>query len=135
MQPDAPDDDASSVRRTRTLWAWSTLGAGAALAATAAALYGVGVSRGESAHDAYTAAAAAAPGPPDDELAGHYDDIESARDMVLAGNILMGAAAVAAGVSIYLFVTRPAEPGGEGVTAVGVAPLARGASLGLSGRF
>lgn len=132
-------DDLTSRRRTRTIWAWSTLGAGAAMAVAAAVLYGVGVSQGDEAHDKYTAAASKNPPAPETEIDGYYTDIDAARTKVLAGNILIGTAAAAVGVSVYLLLTRPAatseEAASGSVTRVGLAPLPDGAALTLGGRF
>ena len=97
-------------RKTKTILAYSFLGASVALGVTAAVLYGMGASQGGEAHDKYTEAAGKNPPASETEIDGYYDDIESARTKVLVGNILIGAAVAALGVSIYQFVTRPAIP-------------------------
>ena len=97
-------------RKTKTILAYSFLGASVALGITAAVLYGVGASQGGDAHDKYTEAAGKNPPAPETEIDGYYDDIESARSKVLVGNILVGAAVAALGVSIYQFLTRPEAP-------------------------
>jgi len=127
---EVPAADTHSRRRSRTIWAWTTLGVGAALAVAAAALYGVGISGGDEAHSKYTEAAGKNPPAPETEINGYYGDIEAARTQVLAGNILIGATAVAAGISIYLFLTRSAatagEPAAGRVTRAGLTPLPGG---------
>ena len=97
-------------RKTKTILAYSFLGASVALGITAGVLYGVGASQGGEAHDKYTEAAGKNPPASNDEIDGYYDDIEAARTKVLVGNILVGAAVTALGVSIYMFVTRPKAP-------------------------
>ena len=110
-------------RKTKTILAYSFLGASVALGVTAAVLYGMGASQGGDAHDKYTEAAGKNPPAPETEIDGYYDDIESARTKVLVGNILISAAVAALGVSIYQFITRPAAPE---VSANTVPPLSVG---------
>ena len=110
---DTGSDDPLLVRqrrKTKTILAYSFLGVGAALGITAGILYGMGASQGGDAHDKYTEAASKNPPAGETEIDGYYRDIEAARTKVLVGNILVGAAVAALGVSIYQFVTRPAAP-------------------------
>ena len=93
----------AEVRRSKTLWAYTTLGVGAALAVTAAVLYGVGASQGGDAHEAYQAATEPA------EIEAHYDDVEAAKTKLVVGHVMLGLAAASLGVSVYYFLTRPAE--------------------------
>jgi tetratricopeptide (TPR) repeat protein len=93
----------AQVRRSKTLWAYTTLGVGAALAVTAAVLYGVGASQGGEAHEAYQAATAP------EEIEAHYNDVEAAKTKLVVGHVMLGLAAASLGVSIYHFLTRPAE--------------------------
>jgi len=97
-------------RRTRTVMAWTFLGTGLACGTAAALLYGLGASQGGEAHDKYTEAAGKKPPASNVEIDGYYDDIEAARTKVLVGNILVGAAVAALGVSLYMFVNRPSAP-------------------------
>lgn len=97
-------------RKTKTILAYSFLGAGVALGVTAAVLYGLGATQGGDAHDKYNEAAGKNPPANETEIDGYYEDIESARTKILVGNILIGAAVAALGVSIYQFLTRPSAP-------------------------
>jgi tetratricopeptide (TPR) repeat protein len=127
-----PQDDGAQRRRTRSLWAYTTLGVGAALVVTASILYGVGASQGGEAHEAYTEATGR-PGTSLAEIDLHRADVEAARDKILAGNILLGAGLVALGVSTYLFLTRPAERADEAFA--GPLVVEGGGGVGLRGRF
>ena len=100
--------DVQARRRSKTILAYSSLGVGAALAITAAILYGVGSSQGSEAHDNYMAAADEEPPKNPDDVEQYRADIDSARGLVIAGHVLIGVAALATGFSIYNFVTRPA---------------------------
>jgi len=131
MPPPVPTGPDPSViearRRSKTIWAYSTLGVGVALAATASVLYGVGASQGGSAHDKYREAT------DPDEMAAHYDDVESAKTKLLVGHVLMGAAAAAVGVSIYMFLTRPTVESRS--VRVGFFPARGGGLVGVEARF
>ena len=89
-------------RRRKTIWAWSALAAGGACALTAVVLYGVGGTQGNSASDTYHRAT----DPVQVERA--WGDVQAAQNKVIAGHVLMGAAAVGLGLSLYEFLTRPA---------------------------
>jgi hypothetical protein len=120
-------------RRNKSIWAYSSLGVGLGLAATAGILYGVGVSQGNEAHDNYMAVDT----PDQAAMDRYYDDVETAGNMLTAGHVLMGASAVALSWAIYEFVTRPdlpEEPRNDGGgSTVGVAPLQGGAAFTLRG--
>ena len=122
--------DTARSRRIRTIVAYTTLGLGVALAGSAAVLYGVGLSKGGEAHEAYGAASVQS------EIDRHYEDVEVAQRMVVAGHVLAGAAVAVLGVSIYAFVTRPnvleaRELAGPGVS---IQPDG-GITITLTGRF
>ena len=126
---DDPIDSAKS-RRVRTILAYTTLGLGVALAGGAAVLYGLGLSKGNEAHDAYGAASEQV------EIDRHYEDVEAARGMVVTGHVLAGAAVAALGVSIYAFVTRPADPKAQKPTGPGVSiQPGGGLAITLTGQF
>jgi hypothetical protein len=93
----------AKVRRSKTLWAYTTLGVGAALAVTAAVLYGVGASQGSDAHAAYQEATDPA------EIESQYKDVEAAKTKLVVGHVMLGLAAASLGVSVYHFLTRPAD--------------------------
>ena len=116
-------------RRSKTLWGYTALGVGAATIVTAAVLYGVGVSKGSSAHDDYLAATIPA------TQKDAQSDIESGRSMVLAGNVMMGVGALATAASIYLLLTRPELSKTTVQRIVGVSPTTSGINVSLSGTF
>lgn len=119
-------------RRSRTMWAHISLGTGAALAITAAVLYGVGGSQGAEAHEQYMTAFDRS------VMEAHYADVEAAQTKITAGHVLAGAALAAVGFSVYLYLTRPPEarssrPRKKRAGAVQLAPAPGG--LWLTGRF
>ncbi len=118
-------------RRTKNILALSALGLGVALTAGAAALYGVGLSKGNDAYESYLTAGTLA------EADSTYEDVQSAKTLVIVGHALLGAAVAAYGFSFYSFVTRPctAESSGDERPAVSVAPTSGGAYLSVGGRF
>jgi len=125
---------AKAERKSKTTWAYVSLGGGLALAAGAAVLYGVGLSQGGRAHDDYMAAFGAG------EMDAHYADVEAARTKLYVGHALAGAAAVAVGVSIYLLLTRPdavkARAGKRSAAhSLGLTPGQGGLNLWLGGTF
>ena len=110
--------------------AYTSLGVGLALLATAGALYGVGASAGADAHQQYLASNSQA------EMDTHYGDVEDAQTLLTVGHVAAGTAAVALGLSIYAFATRPAlGDETEPAAAVGLAISPAGAVLTLGGRF
>jgi len=127
--PRGPDGEQEG-RDSRTLWAYITLGLGAASTVTAAVLYGVGASQGEAAYDDYQNAVG------NEEISRSHRDVENARTKLIAGHVLMGVAAASFVASIYLFVSRPEVAlEGDEVSAVGITPLEGGAFMSLSRRF
>ncbi len=128
--PDVDTDEAPRSR-TRTVLAWAGLGLAVAATATAGVLYGVGVSNGDEAHEAYVAATR-----PGDALR-YREEVEGAQTKVLAGHVLAGVATAALGLSIYCFVTRreaPTSTSGAGVV-VGFSPSPGGAGFSVAGSF
>ena len=114
--------------RRKTTVGYITLGTGLALAAAGGFMIGLGVTSGSEAHDAYTIESSK-PNGNSAIIAGHREDVESARSLVLAGDVL-----VALGVSIYQFVTRPAIRE-RGTPAMSVVPAPGGAALLVVGQF
>lgn len=119
------------TRQSKTTWGYVSLGAGAALAAGAAILYGVGYSQGAEAHDRYMSSFGVA------EINAHYADVKAARGKLYAGHALAGLAAAAVGVSVYLLLTRPdaqrrGAAAGSRRRAPSVGLTATGGGLGLS---
>lgn len=140
--PTAPEAQQDTSRRpggqrfrSRAVWGYATVGVAAALGLTAAVLYGVGGSRGSEAHDAYLAATSAPGIATEAQITRHQDDIDGARSQIIAANVLLGAAAVAAGVSVYLFLTRPEAPSRQHSTVFNITPTGDGAAVYLGGRF
>lgn len=113
-------------QRRKTFWAWGSLGAGSALVVTALTLYTVGLVQGTDAHEKYRDAG------PTEDIAGHWNDVESAKTKLIAGHVLLGLGAAAMGISVYHFLTMQAE---EPATTVGLSGTTRGAALWVSGRF
>ena len=128
-----PDPAQQKRRRSKTIWALSTLGAGVALTAGAAALYGVGFSKGNDAYESYLKAGTLA------EADSRYEEVNSAKTLVIVGHTLLGAAVVAYGLSFYSFVTRPCAreeaPTDGPKTKFTVAPTSGGAYLSIGGSF
>lgn len=126
-------------RRSKTIWGYSTLGAGAALAVAAAILYGVGGAQGGEAHDSYLKATDTAPTHDVAAVEQYKSDVESARTKLIVGNVLIGLAAASLGVSIYQFVTRPSVPEAPSKKDLGAAlsfsPSVGGGSVSLMVQF
>lgn len=93
-----------SRRRSKTVWAYATLGSGVALAAVGGVLYGVGTGKGNSAHQQYQTSDLSTPV---EDWQRYYDDIDSAKKMLTAGYVFLGAGAALLGASVYFFVSRP----------------------------
>ncbi len=108
------------ISRGKTIGAWVATGLGAALIVSGAVLHGVGTTQGNDAYELYMAATAP------EEIRNHWDDVESNRTKVIAGQVLLGAAVAAAGTAIYLFATRTAKEASGKVT---LSPGVGGASL------
>jgi tetratricopeptide (TPR) repeat protein len=129
-QPPRTDETPVAAPR-RTTWAWVTLGAGLALAATAGVLYGVGASAGQQAYDRYREAQQP------ELVAEHRRAVESAETKIVAGHVLAGVGAVAIGVAVFRLARgRSAAPGAP-PSGAGLLPgLGRdGATLWLRARF
>jgi tetratricopeptide (TPR) repeat protein len=119
------DESTVALYRKKTLWFYGAAGAGAACGLVAVILYGVGVSQGNAAYDAYIATTDRA------EIKKHRDEIGSAKGKVAGGHVLMALTAAAAGVAIYSLVTRPARP----AASVSVTPAPGGVGLVIGGTF
>ncbi len=92
-------------RRYKTIWAWSSLGAGLACALGSAVLYGVGSSKVNSAYDEYSQLGAwDSPYTFEEKWA----DVEAGSKLYIGGHVLAGISVATLGVSIYMFLTRPA---------------------------
>jgi hypothetical protein len=124
-------------RRRQSIWAYSTLSAGVALAACAGVLYGLGASQGSEAHDKYREATFKLPPGDKDEIAGYRSDIESARNKIIAGNVLAGTAVAVLAYSVYRFVTRrpPPEEPARRTVALDLVPAIDARTVSLVGRF
>jgi len=126
---DGPEDRGNAERhRLKSITGYAALGLGAALTATAAMLYGVGATRGASAHEAYNETEDHA------EIREHRQDVEAAKHMLIAGHVLMGVSVVAYGLSIFQLVTRPEQPS-HSTASVEAGPLDGGAYLSVRGCF
>lgn len=117
--------DRQRIHRSKSRWFYGTLGLGAALTISAAVALGVGISGGNEAHDLYEAATTQS------DMNRHWSDVESANTTVAVGVALMGTAAVAYGVALYMLITRPSlKQDGGGLT---FAPTPGGLQLRLTG--
>ena len=126
---ECPSKPGMTISRARTIGAWTAVGVGAALAVTGAALYGVGTTSGNEAYDAYINASNPA------DISAHWEDVESNRNLVIAGQVLLGTVALAAGTAIYLFATRAQEapsPAPAGESKVTFTPGLGGGSLSVT---
>jgi len=95
------NEETTALHRRKTIRAWIGLGAAIALAGGAGVAYGLGFSKGNDAHDPYLAAR-------DQKVIDQYrETIDSAKNHLLVGHILMGVAAASLGYSLYEFFTRP----------------------------
>lgn len=132
---EAPAEDPILVQqhRRKSTIGYIFLGTGLALAAAGGFAIGLGVSSGSDAHDAYNAESSKANGN-SAVIAGHREDVESARALVITGDVLLGVGLVAIGVSIYQLVTRP-KLRELGTPSVSVAPTRGGAALIVGGCF
>jgi tetratricopeptide (TPR) repeat protein len=130
QRPPPPDHDPLAKQRSaKSIWAYTTLGVGLALMVGAGAMYGLGAAEGNQAHQDYREATAPA------RITRHREAVEAARVKLYVGHGLMGAAAVALGVSVYMFVTRPENRREEGQPALTVGPTPGGAAVQLRGTF
>ena len=123
---DGGDPQQVKKRRSKTIWAYTSLGVGLACAVTAGVLYGVGMSQGGDAHDKYMNSS------DPDQIFDTRQEIYGADKLMTAGHVVMGLAAVAVGFSIYQFITRPAS---RASTSIGFAPTVGGATMFVGGRF
>lgn len=95
--------DLAAQRRSKTIWAYTSLGLSLACVVTSGVLYGVGFSMRAEAYDRYSAAQRQS------EIDQHWEDVETHEQKLLAAHVLAGVGAAALGLSLYMFLTRPAE--------------------------
>ena len=108
LEPEESDDDPILLQqhRRKTITGYAALGTGLALAAGAAVLVGLGSSQGSDAHQRYLAVSSE-PGADSAAVGQLREEIEQARNMVIAGEVLAGVAVAALGLSLYQLLTRP----------------------------
>lgn len=120
--------DQIDTRRSKRIWAWSTLSVGIAGALTSLALIAVGTSwesNGSRDYEEQTVQRAI------DES---YDEMVAGRRMITGGIVAGSVAVVALGVSIFQFVTAPAAP--DAALRLGVGPTqGGGAALQIGGVY
>jgi len=130
------EDSALDKRRSKTIWAWTTLGVGIACAVGAGVMYGVGSTQVSSAYDEYNALTAADSAETFDEK---WSNVESVGNLYIGGHVLAGVAAAAVGVSLYMFITRPSGENSEAAVSnrlsIGFAADGQGAGLEVRGGF
>ena len=133
VPPQKSDSLLIQQRRSKTIWAWTSLGAGLACAMASGVLYGVGFVQRGDAYDRYSAAHDQA------LIDQHWGDVESAENLLIGGHVMAGVAAVAVGLSLYQFITRPPAPEAldpaRSSVVVGVSGGQSGVGLSLSGVF
>jgi|GEM_PF-1184459 tetratricopeptide (TPR) repeat protein len=105
------EKDAQESYRKKNIWAFASLAVAVAAGITGGVLYGVGISRRDSAHERYELANDPT------TIAQEWSDVESGQNMTYGANAMMAVAAISAGISIYNFVTRP-KPGVEKRTSI-----------------
>ena len=91
-----------SGRRTKTILGYTALALAGAAAAGAGALYGLGITRGDEAHELYMGTNIPY------KAAIYRVDVEAAQGLVIGGHVLAGVAAASLGFAIYALVSRPA---------------------------
>lgn len=91
-------------RRAKAIWGYATLGLSGAAAATVAVLYGVGFTQRKDADALYMASSS------QQEMNGHWADVEAADRMIIAGHVMAGVAGAALVFSLYELLSRPAIP-------------------------
>jgi tetratricopeptide (TPR) repeat protein len=131
--PLTANDDLLRRRRSKSIWAYTTLGVGLAAAVAGACVVGAGYFRQREHYDSYKAA--------NDQ--GHrnelWGEVEQAQDMIVAGYITGGVAAIVLGVSAYQFITRPELKKGAKaplpMRSVAIVPTNTGGHFVLTGRF
>lgn len=124
---------AAQRRRSKTIWAYSALGAGLACLAGAAVLYGVGASQGAEANEAYMSATTK------EAFALHRDEVGQARAKLIGGHVLAGVGVAALGLSTYMMLTRPDAAERQGSRradrSLGVSPVRGGAVFTFGGQY
>lgn len=124
--------DTLAQRRSKGIWAYSSLALGLGLAVGAGVLYGIGLSGGSQAHDKYMAVKTA------DQTAmdKHYADVQAAGTKLKVGHVLAVASAIALAWAVVEFITRPRAPSDKpdgveqaAIPSVGVAPLSGGGGV------
>ena len=94
-------------RYRKSVWSYSALATGLALAAGAATLYGVGSSRGADAFTSYQEVTATPAEDRRDEVAQYRKGVEDSETMMTVGHVLISASVAALGYSLYSYLTRP----------------------------
>ena len=127
-----PENTLARKRRSKTIWAWTSLGLGAACLVTAGVLYGVGQSAGSEAYGSYHDAR------DQQQMKSHWEEVEAAEAKLVAGHVLVGVGAAAVGFALYQFISRPSAAQASAASTaprVGFVSSGSRAGLTLSGRF
>ena len=123
------------LRRSKSIWAYTTLGVGLALAGAGGALFAVGYTQGEAAKKDYDSVDSF----DQEALDGYRDKAKTAELEVIVGAALMGTGAAILGVSIYMFASKPGLPEkpilNDFLTSVSFAPTRGGAALSWGSMF
>lgn len=119
--------------RSKTIWAYSTLGVGLASVAGMGLMYGLGLSQGSDAYQQYRDA------PDQTQREKYWNDVESSETKLLVGHVLLGVGVAALGFSLYEFITRPSVSdtidANKASVKIGFIPLKEWVGISLTGQF
>lgn len=135
LLPRARDRAPTDAPSTKTIVGYSLLGLGLALTAGSGVLYVAGGVQGSMAQDKYDKLTSEKPAPSKVSLDNNAADKEAARNKVLAANILLGAAAVAVGTSLYILLTRKKAGTSAPALSASVHATPAGAVIGVVSTF
>ena len=135
LLPRARDRAPTDAPSTKTIVGYSLLGLGLALTAGSGVLYVAGGVQGSMAQDKYRSLTSEKPAPSKVSLDNNAADKEAARNKVLAANILLGAAAVAVGTSLYILLTRKKAGTSAPALSASVHATPAGAVIGVVSTF
>lgn len=122
----APEAGESVEPENKRIWTWVAIGIGAAAAVGAGITGGVLASKSDSLEDNC---------PENQCPESEWGNLDSARTLAIATDVLVGVAAVGVAAGIVLFFVESRLGEDENVVAVTPSPVSKGAVLSFSGRF
>jgi hypothetical protein len=129
-QSDARREERARSRTGRSVLAYSTLSVGLGLIGGATAMYILGASQGNEAHDTYSRSTDQA------DLDHWTDEVEAARTKLIIGNVLAGAGGVMLLLALYQLINLPEEEKPvQQPRNVELIPMSGGAVLSVGTRF